>query len=73
MLAIGRRYEKRLNWLHCNNQQLRVIRELCTLKDASGHLDIAYEEHLDDLSESVRLIQSCQPNIASHDNILLVD
>ncbi|PTB53641.1 hypothetical protein M431DRAFT_508741 [Trichoderma harzianum CBS 226.95] len=42
-----------LDWSHCNDQQASVIRELCTLRDASDRLGRAYEVHLDDISKFV--------------------
>ncbi|KAF3076185.1 hypothetical protein CFAM422_001684 [Trichoderma lentiforme] len=41
-----------------SDQQSSVVRELRTLRDASSRLGSAYEEHLDNISKSFRLIQT---------------
>ncbi|KAL5091206.1 hypothetical protein Trisim1_003178 [Trichoderma cf. simile WF8] len=41
-----------------SDQQSSVVKELRTLRDASSRLGSAYEEHLDNISKSFRLIQT---------------
>ncbi|KAL7932938.1 hypothetical protein V8C35DRAFT_281267 [Trichoderma chlorosporum] len=49
-----------------SDQQSSVVRELCSLRDASSRLGSAYEDHLDNISKSFRLIQTEATKNAHH-------